>query len=121
MESRAIAPGTAEQNRMIAEVDQLVRAELPDIRDRIARRAQALGEESLAGSLRRATISAHLPIDTLAAMANTDRITLSDFLDGDITLPADSFVRLAEALNLALIVRPDRSAANVGSAEPQAG
>ena len=101
---------TPERLARLAEARQQVAAELPDLVARERRMREAAEEETLSGELRRAIHNGDRDLISLAEVAGTTPVHLSEFLAGDRTLRSDVLDRLVMALGAKLVVSDSESA-----------
>ena len=88
-----------------------IAAELPDLVARERRMREAAEENTFSGELRRAIHGGDRDLVSLAELAGTTPVHLSEFLAGDRTLRSDVLDRLVSALGARLVV----SASDSGS------
>lgn len=88
---------------------QQIAAELPDLVARERRMREAAEENTFSGELRRATHGGERDLISLAQLAGTTPVHLSEFLAGDRTLRSDVLDRLVLALGAKLVVSGSES------------
>ena len=86
-----------------------IAAELPDLVVRERRMREAAEENTFSGELRRAIHSGDQDLISLAELAGTTPVHLSEFLAGDRTLRSDVLDRLVLALGGKLVVSGSES------------
>jgi hypothetical protein len=87
-----------------------IAAELPDLVARERRMREAAEENTFSGELRRAIHGSDRDLVSLAELAGTTPVHLSEFLAGDRTLRSDVLDRLVSALGARLVVSGSDSA-----------
>ncbi len=86
-----------------------IAAELPDLVARERRMREAAEENTFSGELRRAIHGGDRDLISLAEVAGTSPVHLSEFLSGDRTLRSDVLDRLVSALGARLVVSGSES------------
>jgi len=89
-----------------------IAAELPELVARERRMREAAEENTFSGDLRRAIHSGDRDLISLAELAGTSPVHLSEFLAGDRTLRSDVLDRLVSALGARLVVTGSESGAS---------
>lgn len=95
---------TPERLAHLAEARQQIATELPDLVAREKRMREAAEEATFSGELRRAIHRGDRDLISLAEVAGTTPVHLSEFLSGDRTLRSDVLDRLVMALGAKLVV-----------------
>jgi hypothetical protein len=88
-----------------------IAAELPDLVARERRMREAAEENTFSGELRRAIHGGDRDLISLAELAGTTPVHLSEFLAGDRTLRSDVLDRLVSVLGAKLVVSGSESGA----------
>lgn len=98
---RGLAP---DQLARLDEARKKIDAELPKLVARERRMREAAEENTFSGELRRAIHGGDRDLISLAELAGTTPVHLSEFLTGDRTLRSDVLDRLVSALGARLVV-----------------
>lgn len=107
MTSRSVL--TPDHLARLEEARQQIATELPDLVARERRMREAAEENSFSGDLRRAIHGGDRDLISLAELAGTTPVHLSEFLAGDRTLRSDVLDRLVLALGARLVVSGSES------------
>lgn len=84
----------------------LIADELPELSERHERMAEAKGEDTLSGHLRRAIHQSGRLVREVAAEVGVSSKSLGEFLEGTRTLRSDVLDRLAQAVHAAITIEP---------------
>ena len=103
---RGLAP---EHLARLEQARKKIAAELPDLVARERRMREAAEENTFSGQLRRAIHGGDRDLISLAELAGTTPVHLSEFLAGDRTLRSDVLDRLVSALGARLVVSGSES------------
>jgi hypothetical protein len=103
---------TPEHLARLEQARQQIAAELPDLVARERRMREAAEENTFSGQLRRAIHAGDRDLISLAELAGTTPIHLSEFLAGDRTLRSDVLDRLVLVLGARLVLSGSESDAS---------
>jgi len=95
---------TPEHLARVQQAREQIAAELPDLVARERRMREAAEEDTFSGELRRAIHGGDRDLISLAELAGTTPVHLSEFLAGDRTLRSDVLDRLVAVLGARLVV-----------------